>query len=365
MEDQSLTPSLSRSDMIYEVSYLKRLGIVHKSFLFFYCRDRTHRSALVTFSFSHSSSLLLAKKIRIELNRIYLAEEVKDALRIITKTSMSSELHGIDIVIADVDHTTVRVLECLNKRSKAAETRRLPCVPVILLMPETIDDDMKANIQQVGGYDVILPSPISPRDLFNSLTDLLYRRTIVESAYNDLRKEQRNLKYPHLQIFEDEKIPLHHLTVDEEDEEEEDDVDDEGNGSNPNAIRPCNSNDSPSEQRFGEEFEDYSGYDLDDQMNPNSLFYEGGDMSTPEDYSAELHPPSIVELRNYYSRLKKKRVTNTSSSISQFTNPANMVSFNRVLDPKERQQLDRYIVRTILKENNVDMRDGSDSDEEG
>jgi hypothetical protein len=276
---------------------------------------------------------------------------------------MSPDLHGIDIVIADVDHTTVRVLECLNKRAKAAETRRLPCVPVILLMPDTIDDDMKANIKNVGGYDLILPSPISPRDLFNSLTDLLYRRTIVESAYNDLRKEQRNLKYPHLQIFEDEKVPLHHLTVDEEDEEEEDDEDEEGDGSNPNAIRACSSNDTPSEPRFGDEFEDYSGYDLDDQMNPNSLFYEGGDISTPEDYSAELHPPSIVELRNYYSRLKKKRVTNTSNST--LTNPSNTVSFNRILDPKERQQLDRYIVKTILKENNLDMRDGSDSDEEG
>lgn len=292
-----------------------------------------------------------------ELNRIYLAEEVKDAIRIITKTSMNSDLHGIDLVIADVDHTTARVLECLNKRAKAAETRRLPCVPVILLMPDTVDEDMKANIKSVGGYDLILPSPISPRDLFNSLTDLLYRRTIVESAYNDLRKEQRNLKYPHLQIFEDEKLPLHHLTVDEEDEEE-DDEDDEGNRINPNAIPPCASNDTPSESRFGDEFEDYS---LDDQMNPSSLFYEG-DLSSPEDYSAELHPPAIVELRNYYSRLKKKRATNNSNAL---TNPSNTLLFNRVLDPKERQQLDRYIVKTILKESNLDMRDGSDSDEEG
>jgi hypothetical protein len=273
-------------------------------------------------------------------------------------------------VIADVDHTTVRVLECLNKRSKAAETRRLPCVPVILLMPDSVDEDMKTNLHNVGGYDLILPSPITPRELFNSLTDLLYRRTIVESAYNDLRKEQRNLKYPHLQIFEDEKLPLHHLTVDEDDEEEEEE--EGGEGENRPMIHPANSTDSPSEH-FGDEYEDYSSYDLDDHLNPNSLFFDGGDISTMEDQSLELHPPFIIELRNHYSRLKKKRITSSnnntaSNSVSMSTSlPNGAISNgpNRNLDPKERQQLDRFIVKSISKENNMDLKDGSDSDEDG
>lgn len=270
---------------------------------------------------------------------------------------MKTDHHGIDIVISDVDHTTIRVLECLNKRAKAAETRRLPCIPVILLMPENIDEDMKSNLQHVGGYDVILPLPITPRELFNSLMDLLYRRKIVESAYNDLRKEQRNIKYPHLQIFEDEKLPLHHVTVDEEDEEEEDDDDRHG-------IHTTNSNELS--EHLDEEFDDYSSYDFDDQMNP-SQYFDTTDFSTSDDYSIELHPSSIIELRNYYTRLKKKRNTSNNNAPSSIIaqNPLyNNNNNNRPLDPKEKQQLDRFIVKSILKDNNMDLKDNSDSDED-
>ena len=256
-------------------------------------------------------------------------------LRLINKSS-TPDHHGIDIVrtytykyiscvysnvqvMTDVDHTTQRLLELLIKRKEDDQTRRLPCIPVIILMPAHIDEDIKQHVLDTGGFDVILQQPVTAKVLFATVVQLLHQRNVVESTYSGLRKQHISTKYPHLQIFTDEK----------------------------NA------------QRAGSGDEDD-----DDSVDTESV--DGGgrgalmDVEVDENYTtADLHPASINELRNHYSKTLKRR-TYTSRSL--------MLAGARPVDLKILHSLDKHIIKSILTEHTVgthiNLRDDTDSDDE-
>lgn len=230
-------------------------------------------------------------------------------------------------VITDVDHTTQRLLELLNRRKSSDETRRLPCIPVIILMPVNVDEDIKTNVLNTGGYDVLLQQPVNPKQLFASVLHLLYRRTLVEGAYSGLRKQHISTKYPHLQIFASEKTAQKTTPGDGEDDEEEDDDEDE--------------------EEDEEDEEEDDAIAITDNRRSTTFDVEVDDnMST-----TELHPAAINELRATYSKTVKRR---------NFTMKSSMLAGAR--DPKANQHLDKHIVKSILK--GTAAKDDSDSDDE-
>jgi hypothetical protein len=215
----------------------------------------------------------------------------------------------------------LRVMEALTRRAKEAETRRLPIIPVILLMPETIDDDTKNNLLSIGCYDIIINLPTTTRDLFAAVLDLLYRRSLVENAYNDLRTQQRNIKYPHLQVFEDEKLSAHAVESDE----------DESDGS------------ASSE-----------GDDNEAAIENTAIFdCEVDDKAYPQD----IHPRRIAELRATYMKTIKRK----TGSVDMKGSAGNLGKNSEL---KERQLLDRHIMKSILVDT-LELRDGgSESDDD-
>eukprot|EP00602_Paraphysomonas_sp_CaronLab_P011042 CAMPEP_0185022256 /NCGR_PEP_ID=MMETSP1103-20130426/4974_1 /TAXON_ID=36769 /ORGANISM="Paraphysomonas bandaiensis, Strain Caron Lab Isolate" /LENGTH=1344 /DNA_ID=CAMNT_0027554245 /DNA_START=188 /DNA_END=4219 /DNA_ORIENTATION=- len=271
------------------------------------------------------NSLNMGKAVRLELNKLYVATELKDATRALHKDAARTDSCGIDILAADLDHTTLKLLEVLNKRAKSEETRRLPSIPVVILVPEHTDEDIKNHLLSMGGYDVLLTNPVTPHEFFSAVVDLLHRRAAVETAYDTLRKKHKNIKYPHLNIFEDERAPQHRRLQesDDDDEEEDDDEDD--------SINP------------------------EDSLGRTSGVYDVDpiDCST----GAELHPESIVELRALHMKNLRKRNYTTSRYQHSWASKHN--------DIKERQTLDKMIIKSILKdsESGHHARD-SDSEED-
>jgi hypothetical protein len=226
--------------------------------------------------------------------------------------------------MTDVDHTTTRLLETLNRRKRNEETRREQCIPVIILMPVNVDEDIKNNVLSTGGYDVILQQPVTAKEIFATVLHLLHRRDVVEGAYSGLRKQHISTKYPHLQIFADEKLTQKAPSgeeLEEEDEEEEE-----------------------------ESFEDHTlSTTIDVEVDESN-------QST-----AELHPIAINELRNVYSKTVKKRTYTIKSSMLSGGS-------SRIMDPKALQHVDKHIMKSLLVKSELGtasaVKDDSDSDEE-
>lgn len=220
--------------------------------------------------------------------------------------------------MTDVDHTTVRLLETLNKRKRNDETRRDQCIPVIILMPVSVDEDIKNHVLATGGYDVILQQPVTSKEVFSTVLYLLHRRYVVEGAYRGLRKQHISTKYPHLQIFADERLTQKAPSEDEleDDEDEEESMED-------NTLSTT--------------------IDVEvDESNQSTV---------------DLHPVSINELRNVYSRSAKKRTYTLKSSM--------LGGSVRVMDAKAYQHIDKHIVKSLIAKSELEgVKDDSESEDE-
>jgi hypothetical protein len=60
---------------------------------------------------------------------------------------------SVDLVIVDYDAAGLRLIEYLNKRPIAEETRKLPLVPVIVLFPEPYEMGWKKSVEDVGTFN--------------------------------------------------------------------------------------------------------------------------------------------------------------------------------------------------------------------
>eukprot|EP01036_Dinobryon_divergens_P000482 gene482-607_t len=86
--------------------------------------------------------------MRPEFSKIYVAAEIKDAIRIMDKYSTGEpDHHGIDLILADADYTTSKLLEHLQKRAEDCKTGRLPIISVIVLMHDHLEVAIKSSIE--------------------------------------------------------------------------------------------------------------------------------------------------------------------------------------------------------------------------
>lgn len=177
----------------FERRYLNSLSIAHKSSLLFYLRD--------------PKSLELAHKIRPEVQRILKVSEQKDVSRAIEKYNSSPNQQGISLLVADVDHMSVKLLEYLKRRTTDNNTRNFPLLPVIILIGSA-EQDLLTSIVNCGGYDIVLNDPVSAKDLFSAILELLARFNTVQTVYSDIHKYKESRKYTYLPIFERGRVEL-------------------------------------------------------------------------------------------------------------------------------------------------------------
>jgi hypothetical protein len=91
----------------------------------------------------------------------------------------------------------------IKKRIYAPETCHLPIIPVILLMPSSLDEDVKQIIDNIGIDAHRISNQCNASELMKLILELLHRKTMIETVYTDLRIRLKNAKYPYINIFEE------------------------------------------------------------------------------------------------------------------------------------------------------------------
>ena len=161
---------------------------------------------------AHSSSLLvysrekksrdLASKLHAEVGKMYIAGDLNQAFLLIEKHNSNPDTPGIDCVLADSDNSTLRLLESINKRFVNADTKHLPIISTILLLPKD-DPDYLQSVQSVGGANSVLDGSKPVGLIFEEVIEKMYRQKSIEIAYNQLKGGQRR-SYPYVPLFQTE-----------------------------------------------------------------------------------------------------------------------------------------------------------------
>lgn len=200
--------------------------------------------------------------------------------------------------MADVDHSTLRLLEILKRRASSELTSHMRTLPLVLLVPPSLDDDIRQNITSSNLVDAVVPWPSTdPSKAFYVILDVLHRRYEVEDIYNDIRKQRKNIKYPYIPVFDDETIHNTASTSRVRDD----------------ALRHMIS-EAVEEDAFDTE--------LDDWIEDNSLL-----------------PSFVVAMRERIQILRQKRTGRITKGI---------------LDGRERAAIDREIMKELMKGRMID-----------
>lgn len=181
----------------------RNLTIAHKSSLLVYSKD--------------SDSTKLAKKLRPEFEKIYVTGDFTEALNMISGARVRNS-NLVDLIIADGDLASVKLVEAANARPLALATSKLPVISTIILLDKHNEVEIREELRKTGGCNYILEkkhggvAPYSTFAVMNAILDTLRRRRLVEYSYRDLR-ENVHKEYPHLAVFEDVQDTDSNLTA--------------------------------------------------------------------------------------------------------------------------------------------------------
>lgn len=173
--------------------YFKWLNSAHKSIVLFVTKNKNSKA--------------LAKKLRPEISKMYLAASTQDAIMLIEKYNSNPDIPGIDCAIIDADLSVFRLLEYINTRSTKKETSHFAIISTILLMPSNCDSDFVQNIKAAGGANAMLKYPELTRRIFENVLEVMFRVKEVEGVYKDLSKATHTKQFPFLPLFQsDNKV---------------------------------------------------------------------------------------------------------------------------------------------------------------
>ena len=190
---------------IREVSYhaqqFKELTIAHNS------------SILVYNKTGENNTKELVRKYRPEFEEIYVFNDAKSCFSFIDVHNYDMEHQKISLILLEADIVSIKILDYLSKRALVPETSSFPLIAAVVLLPPNVETEMMQNIETAGGASALIQLPSSSADIFSSLIDVLYRRRVVETMYNDLKVINQESRYPFLPTFIDAKPTVDHNSL--------------------------------------------------------------------------------------------------------------------------------------------------------
>jgi hypothetical protein len=127
-------------------------------------------------------------------------------------------------VILDSDQSSVKVLEYIHKRSKSIKFSSYPMISTLVLYSHHEDFDFKKNAALLGGIAYMLlylscsanssqpvcvgynikfvDMPSTPKEIFKVVTSILFRRSMIDRSYREIKETQQSSAYPYLPIFD-------------------------------------------------------------------------------------------------------------------------------------------------------------------
>ena len=172
-----------------------------KNELFLKWLNSAHQSSLLVYS-KKKGSKLLARKLRPEVAKLYIANTHSDALWLIERYNSNPDIPGIDAVIADADLNALKLIEAINKRANTVGKSQFPIIATLLLLPPNIDADYLHMLSAVGGANALLSFPGLSYSIFNRVLELMYQMKSIESAYTDLSKTTQMASHKFIPLFQ-------------------------------------------------------------------------------------------------------------------------------------------------------------------
>ena len=154
---------------------------------------------------------------------------MKQVISLLDKHNSDESVPGVDIIVMDTDHNSIKLLDIINKRPSLKQTSSLPLISTVMVLPEIAtggqlqsgftSKEALQHIDDVGGAGRICPHNISSQDLLFTVVKALCRRKTVEVTFRDLKAAKiKAKKYPFIPVFS-KAIGMR----DEDDEDTDDD----------------------------------------------------------------------------------------------------------------------------------------------
>ena len=128
--------------------------------------------------------------LRAKVHRCLVAAEFEDAMGQIEKHHSESSKIPIDMVIAGLDVTCLRLLENLRARAQDASLRSLSVIPVVLIAqsddPQVSLDDLIRQGMALGASGYIADRRVNGARILDRVASLLHKYKSVETAYSQL-----------------------------------------------------------------------------------------------------------------------------------------------------------------------------------
>ena len=192
-------------DESYKEVKFQQLLTAHSSSILLYSRQDSREK--------ESRSKELARKLRPEFGKVFLATEVKECFKLLHKHDVDDSLPAIELIIADLDIQSLKLLDYVNMRPKNKDTAQYPIISTIILLPEDLQLDKASavpnkktnheqSIEQVGGASAVHANNVHSKDLLLNAVEILARRKHVELAFRDLKAAKvKGTKHKYLPLF--------------------------------------------------------------------------------------------------------------------------------------------------------------------
>ena len=259
---------------------------------------------------------------------------MKQVISLLDKHNSDESVPGVDIIVMDTDHNSIKLLDIINKRPSLKQTSSLPLISTVMVLPEIAtggqlqsgftSKEALQHIDDVGGAGYICPHNISSQDLLFTVVEALCRRKMVEVTFRDLKAAKiKAKKYPFIPVFS--------KAIGMRDEDDEDTDDDFADGFEDEESKMDNETDKTGRDSRSS----LSLKELDDWTDSSSLL------------------PSFVQ--NNRKRIMKK----SKSLLSAQKGSAGVDATTATLSIQDRQQADKAIVKLLntggrLPEESVD-----------
>ena len=68
--------------------------------------------------------------------KVFLTSDVKQVISLLDKHNSDESVPGVDIIVMDTDHNSIKLLDIINKRPSLKQTSSLPLISTVMVLPE-------------------------------------------------------------------------------------------------------------------------------------------------------------------------------------------------------------------------------------
>lgn len=161
------------SSFIYEKDFFNKLKTVHQASVLIYRRSDEIKA--------------ICNPCVPELSSVRSASEIRQVARLLAKSAGGLHHPKFSMIVAEVDHTIIKFMEVIHKYYES-ESKMSAMLPLLLLMPPTVDRDLKQFVRTCEDVHHVVEGPFSCKDVFGTIVAMIHRRHVADDLFTSLNK---------------------------------------------------------------------------------------------------------------------------------------------------------------------------------